>query len=62
VFVDCLSDVSRQIYFEQSGNPAGKPIVFVHGGPGGGTAPKNRRFFNPAVYRIVMFDQRGCGA
>lgn len=55
-----VSDV-HDIYFEQSGNPAGKPVVFVHGGPGGGTDPKQRRFFDPAAYRIILFDQRGCG-
>jgi proline iminopeptidase len=49
------------LYYEQSGNPNGKPVVFLHGGPGGGTNPKCRRFFDPAVYRIVLFDQRGCG-
>src|SRR6188472_1832229 len=49
------------LYFEESGNPKGKPVVFVHGGPGGGTDPKQRRFFDPAVYRIVLVDQRGCG-
>ncbi|WP_430388310.1 prolyl aminopeptidase [Dyella sp. 20L07] len=49
------------VYYEQSGNPNGKPVVFLHGGPGGGTNPKCRRFFDPAVYRIVLFDQRGCG-
>lgn len=49
------------IYFEESGNPAGKPVVFVHGGPGGGTEPRQRRFFDPAAYRVVLFDQRGCG-
>jgi proline iminopeptidase len=49
------------LYFEESGNPKGKPVVFVHGGPGGGTEPKVRRFFDPAAYRIVLFDQRGCG-
>jgi proline iminopeptidase len=49
------------IYYEQSGNPRGKPAVFVHGGPGGGTDPKQRRFFDPSAYRIVLFDQRGCG-
>jgi proline iminopeptidase len=49
------------IYYEQSGNPSGKPAVFVHGGPGGGTDPKQRRFFDPSAYRIVLFDQRGCG-
>ncbi|MGV9826140.1 MULTISPECIES: prolyl aminopeptidase [unclassified Gordonia (in: high G+C Gram-positive bacteria)] len=51
----------QQIYWETSGNPDGKPAVFVHGGPGGGTAPDQRRFFDPARYRIVLFDQRGCG-
>ena len=49
------------IYYEQSGNPEGKPVVFLHGGPGGGTDPKQRRFFDPDAYRIVLFDQRGCG-
>jgi proline iminopeptidase len=49
------------LYYEQSGNPDGKPVVFLHGGPGGGTNAKCRRFFDPAVYRIVLFDQRGCG-
>ena len=51
----------HEIYFEESGNPDGKPAVFLHGGPGGGTDPKMRRFFDPARYRIVLFDQRGCG-
>ncbi|WP_422724012.1 prolyl aminopeptidase [Hyalangium rubrum] len=51
----------HEVYFEESGNPKGKPVVFVHGGPGGGTDPKQRRFFDPDVYRIVLFDQRGCG-
>lgn len=51
----------HEIYVEQSGNPDGVPIVFLHGGPGGGTDPKHRRFFDPAHYRIVLFDQRGCG-
>ena len=51
----------HQIYYEQSGNPQGKPVVFIHGGPGGGTVPKMRRFFDPAAYRIILFDQRGCG-
>jgi proline iminopeptidase len=49
------------LYYEESGNPNGKPVVFLHGGPGGGTNPKCRRFFDPAIYRIVLFDQRGCG-
>lgn len=51
----------HRIYFEESGNPAGKPVLFVHGGPGGGTEPKQRRFFDPQAYRIILFDQRGCG-
>jgi proline iminopeptidase len=51
----------HELYFEESGNPKGKPLVFLHGGPGGGTDPKMRRFFNPRRYRIVLFDQRGCG-
>jgi len=50
------------VYYEESGNPKGKPVVFVHGGPGGGTDPKHRRFFDPQRYRIVLFDQRGCVA
>jgi proline iminopeptidase len=51
----------QQIYWECSGNPGGKPAVFLHGGPGGGTAPFQRQFFDPDAYRIVVFDQRGCG-
>jgi proline iminopeptidase len=51
----------HEIYYEESGNPKGKPVVFLHGGPGGGTNPQMRRFFDPKRYRIVMFDQRGCG-
>ncbi len=55
-----VSDV-HEIYFEESGNPQGKPVIFLHGGPGGGTDPKMRQFFDPKRYRIVLFDQRGCG-
>ena len=51
----------NRIYWEQSGNPDGKPVVFLHGGPGGGTAAWHRRFFDPERYRIVLLDQRGCG-
>jgi proline iminopeptidase len=51
----------HRLYFEESGNPAGKPVVFLHGGPGGGTSAAMRRFFDPRRYRIVLFDQRGCG-
>ena len=55
-----VSDV-HEIYYEESGNPDGKPAVFVHGGPGGGTDAKMRSFFDPKRYRIILFDQRGCG-
>lgn len=49
------------LYWEESGNPEGKPVVVLHGGPGGGSNPLNRQFFDPTVYRIIQFDQRGCG-
>ncbi|TYQ27859.1 prolyl aminopeptidase [Pseudanabaena sp. UWO311] len=49
------------IYFEESGNPQGKPVVILHGGPGGGSQPIYRQYFNPNLWRIVQFDQRGCG-
>ncbi|MGW1738993.1 prolyl aminopeptidase [Nocardia sp. NPDC001965] len=51
----------QAVYWETSGNPDGKPAVFLHGGPGGGTSPRNRRYFDPDRYRIVLLDQRGCG-
>ncbi|WP_369085760.1 prolyl aminopeptidase [Metamycoplasma spumans] len=51
----------HQIYYEESGNPMGEPILFVHGGPGGGTSESNRQYFDPKHYRIILFDQRGCG-
>ena len=51
----------QHIYWEVSGNREGKPVVFLHGGPGAGTTPEHRRLFDPARYRIVLFDQRGCG-
>ena len=51
----------HEIYFEESGNRRGKPVVLVHGGPGGGTNPAMRRYHDPERYRIVLFDQRGCG-
>jgi proline iminopeptidase len=51
----------HEIYWEECGNPAGKPVVFLHGGPGAGSDAKARRFFDPARYRIILFDQRGCG-
>ncbi len=49
------------IYWEESGNPLGKPALFLHGGPGGGTTPAHRQLFNPEKYRIILFDQRNCG-
>ncbi|MCC7440611.1 MAG: prolyl aminopeptidase [Bdellovibrionales bacterium] len=49
------------LYYEECGNPRGKPVVFLHGGPGGGIEAKHRRFFSPEKYRIILFDQRGCG-
>jgi proline iminopeptidase len=55
-----VSDI-HEIYYEESGNPDGKPVVFVHGGPGAGCDSKARRFFDPDHYRIVVFDQRGAG-
>ncbi|MEP2531609.1 prolyl aminopeptidase [Shimia sp.] len=53
---DCHS-----VYYEQSGNPDGIPVIVVHGGPGGGCSPAMRRYFNPKYFRIILFDQRGCG-
>ncbi len=49
------------VYMEECGNPDGIPVVVFHGGPGGGTSPAMRRFFDPKAYRIILFDQRGCG-
>lgn len=60
VFRMQVSDL-HNIYVEESGNPAGLPVVFFHGGPGGGTGPIQRRYFDPAAFRIILFDQRGCG-
>jgi proline iminopeptidase len=54
-------DKPHEIYVEECGNPRGVPVLFVHGGPGAGYEPYHRRFFDPAVYRIVLFDQRGAG-
>ena len=51
----------QQVYWEECGNPDGKPVVFLHGGPGGGCTPGVRRLFDPERYRIVLTDQRGCG-
>src|SRR5207248_3000932 len=69
-FLDPLRDViatgmtpgdGHSLYWELSGNPNGKPVVFLHGGPGGGSSPDHRRQFNPEKYKILVFDQRGCG-
>ncbi len=54
-------DGRHRLYWEQSGNPQGMPVVFLHGGPGAGASPVHRRFFDPAHYRIIVFDQRGAG-
>ena len=51
----------HRLYWELCGNPQGKPVVFLHGGPGGGSSPDHRRQFNPDKYKILVFDQRGCG-
>jgi proline iminopeptidase len=55
------TDDLHEIYYEESGNPTGKPIVFLHGGPGSGCNSGQRRFFDPTYYRIILLDQRGCG-
>ncbi len=54
-------DERHVMYWESCGNPAGIPVVFLHGGPGGGSSPKHRRFFDPHAYRIIVYDQRGAG-
>ncbi|MGB1199812.1 MAG: prolyl aminopeptidase [Thalassotalea sp.] len=54
-------DDEHQLYLEQSGNPNGIPVIYLHGGPGGGSSDNHRRYFDPEVYRIILFDQRGCG-
>jgi proline iminopeptidase len=54
-------DATHVMYWETAGNPDGLPVVFLHGGPGSGSSPKHRRFFDPAAYRIVVYDQRGAG-
>lgn len=51
----------HRVYYEQCGNPDGIPVVVLHGGPGGGCSPSMRRYFDPSVYRVILFDQRGCG-
>ncbi|SLN57563.1 Proline iminopeptidase [Roseivivax jejudonensis] len=51
----------HSVYVEQCGNPRGRPVIVLHGGPGGGCSPAMRRYFDPKVYRVILFDQRGCG-
>jgi len=55
-----VSDI-HTLYYEEVGSPNGKPIVFLHGGPGGGVSPMHRRYFDPKKWRVILFDQRGCG-
>jgi proline iminopeptidase len=55
------ADAGHRVWYEQCGNPGGVPVLFLHGGPGSSINPGHRRFFDPAFYRIVLFDQRGCG-
>jgi len=55
-----VSDI-HELHFEEVGNPSGAPVLFVHGGPGGGVEPSHRRYFDPRHYRVILFDQRGCG-
>ena len=54
-------DAPHRIHVQECGNPHGIPVLFVHGGPGGGCAPYHRQYFDPHRYRIILFDQRGCG-
>jgi proline iminopeptidase len=59
--IDECPRVEHHIYVEQCGNPLGIPVVFLHGGPGSGCRPSHRRYFDPQLYHIILFDQRGCG-
>ncbi len=63
VYTSCMLPVSdiHRLYIEERGNPDGVPVIFLHGGPGGCVSPKCARFFDPDFYRIILFDQRGCG-
>ncbi|WP_448569635.1 prolyl aminopeptidase [Thalassotalea ganghwensis] len=56
-----VTDDDNQLYLEQCGNPDGIPVLYIHGGPGGGASENHRRYFDPQKYRIIIFDQRGCG-
>lgn len=59
--VERISAGPHSLYLEQSGNPRGFPVLFLHGGPGSQSRPQHRQFFDPLFYRIILFDQRGCG-
>ena len=59
--LDVDPEAGHRLYWEEYGNPAGEPVMFLHGGPGGACAPDMARFFDPARYRVILFDQRGCG-
>ncbi|MGH6652513.1 MAG: prolyl aminopeptidase [Sphingopyxis sp.] len=59
--LDVDSEAGHRLYWEEYGNPDGEPVMFLHGGPGGACAPDMARFFDPARYRVILFDQRGCG-
>ena len=54
-------DTLHTMYWEESGNARGVPVVFLHGGPGGGSSPDHRRYYDPRFYRIIVYDQRGAG-
>lgn len=58
---ELVVDAPHTLYWEQCGNPQGEPILFLHGGPGAGCTEFDRRFFDPSYFRIILFDQRGCG-
>lgn len=58
---DLAVDDTHTLYVDESGSPEGLPVVFIHGGPGAGCDAQSRRYFDPNLYRIVTFDQRGCG-
>src|SRR6187399_2245487 len=62
-YAEYMLDVGdgHTLYVEESGNPDGKPVIVLHGGPGGGVSPKMRRFFDANAYRAILFDQRGAG-
>ena len=60
-FLTVDENPNHQLYWSEYGNPQGEPVIFLHGGPGGGCDPIFSRFFDPKRYRVILFDQRGCG-